>query len=132
VTKGGDGGLERSGGIALRLAGGVERGDLREDGLKASSCELGHRALEGKDATSEGQRLGVGVLGVGHGGKLLALKRVNAGDVDVLEVVDGFLKCVKPLFANFVALIRAGEESQVVTGRQQIINESTQVRVLVS
>ena len=77
VTQGGDGGLERGGGIALRLAGGVERGDLREDGLKASSCELGHRAFEGEDATGEGHGFGVWVSCVGHGEKLEAVDDVQ-------------------------------------------------------
>ena len=68
LSEGADSRVQGGGGIGLRLASGVERGDLREDGLKASGGVLGHRALEGEDATGEGQRLGVGVVGVGHGG----------------------------------------------------------------
>ena len=52
------------------------------------------------------------------GGRLLTLNSVDAGDVDVFQVVDGFLKCDKPLFADFMALIGAREESQIVSGCQ--------------
>ena len=68
--QGADRGLEGGGGIGLRLAGGVERGDLREDGLQADGRVDGHRSLEGDRPTSEGEVVGVWVVCVGHGGRL--------------------------------------------------------------
>jgi hypothetical protein len=55
------------GGISLRLASGVQRGDLREDSLQAVRGVVGHRTLEGEGTTGDGKRVGPFVIRARHG-----------------------------------------------------------------